>query len=438
MDLPPSIPPASPPKPPPPAGGWRDLAGAGLVEESRPVALARMTILILTATLGVGLIWAGLSVVPVQVVAAGRVSPPPPPLVLTVPDGGVIARIEVRDGEAVSAGQALLRLDPAPVAAGLAQARAQMAALQVHADRLRARIDSRPADLTSAPSAAPMLAESAPGEAERQAAVAEATIVAEIEQSHAALREVERSRLVLQKELEAARQHLRQRQEQAARLLISRARLQEAEQDVTQLESLRGQLQAKDQAVREALAEAEAHLADLRTGQRRQAMDELAVTLDTLTRSREAVGRLEQRAQHLEVSAPAPGLVRGLAARHAGESLAPGETVAEVVPAVAGSVVALRLPLSEAERVRPGQAVLVRSGSGGAARSGRVDSIGEAGIGGDAGLPTRLVQILVPSSDSAGLVPGQAVEVAIVVGERSPLRSMLAPLLSRLGVEGGV
>jgi len=434
----PTVPVVSPPSSPPfarvaPGGG--DPAASALLEESRPVALARLTILVIAASLLAGGIWAGLASVPVRVAATGRVLPPSPPAVIAAPDGGVIARIEAHDGDSVSAGQVLVRLDPAPVAAGLDQARAQLAAAQARADRLRGRIDTRPVDLT-APPPPPEAADAAAGMDERRAAVAEAEVTAEIERAHAILRRIERDGGTVRSELEAARQRLRERQEQAAHLLISRARLQAAEQDVAQIEALRGQLQAQDQATRAALAEAEARLTELRSGQRRQAMEDLTVTLDEVARAREAVARLEQRSQRLELRAPAAGVVRGLAARRPGESLPPGEAVASLLPTATGREIEIILPLPEGTRVHPGQAAWVRPGGGAPALAGKVDWVAEAAADAASGHPALAGRVVLPPDppDRAGLLPGQSVGVAVVVGERPLLRALFAPVLSRLGV----
>lgn len=448
-DLPPTVSPAAPrpapPSPPPSppgaaAGGgglWRDPdpGASALIDEARPVGLARLTVLAIAATLIGGGIWAGLAVVPLRVTVPGRVLPPPAPVAVTVAEGGLIARVEAHDGETVAAEQVLLRLDPGPALAGLAQARAHLATVEARAARLKALAEGRPADLTAAPTEPLSPAEANPGPEARRDAVAEAAAAAEIEQARAVLRRIERDDATLRAELEAARQTLRQREQQHERLLVSRARVAQAERDVAQLEALRGRVQTEAQAARDALTAAGERLEAARSGARKQAMDELALTLDEAARAREAVALFERRGQRLEVRAPAAGLVRGLAVHPAGTALAPGDTVAELLPPAAAREIEIRLPLAEGGRVHPGQPAWV-GGGGVPTQAGRVDWVAEPAVGEGSGRPERQGRVVLPAAagaEPAALLPDQTVSVSIVVGERPLLRALLAPLLRRLG-----
>jgi adhesin transport system membrane fusion protein len=69
-----------------------------------------------------------------EVIASSRVQ------VIQAVDGGVIASIDVREGDRVSAGQVLARLDATRVDATLGEVRARLAALQAKTQRLRAEV----------------------------------------------------------------------------------------------------------------------------------------------------------------------------------------------------------------------------------------------------------------------------------------------------------
>jgi adhesin transport system membrane fusion protein len=69
-----------------------------------------------------------------EVIASSRVQ------VIQAVDGGVIASIEVREGDRVKPGQVLARLDPTRVGATLGEVQARLAALQAKTLRLRSEV----------------------------------------------------------------------------------------------------------------------------------------------------------------------------------------------------------------------------------------------------------------------------------------------------------
>ena len=72
-----------------------------------------------------------------RLVAEGKVVPVQH-ATLSLPTGGIVARVLVAQGDQVTAGQPLLRLDRAGAEANLAQAAANLAAAQAAYDKLRA------------------------------------------------------------------------------------------------------------------------------------------------------------------------------------------------------------------------------------------------------------------------------------------------------------
>ncbi|MBC7521731.1 MAG: biotin/lipoyl-binding protein, partial [Sandarakinorhabdus sp.] len=98
---------------------------------------------IVTLTLSL-LVWAGLATVDEVVPAHGRVVPSSRLQIVSNLEGGIVKEILVKAGDEVSAGQALLRLDPTASTAEFARNDTSIDALQARAARLDAEARGRP------------------------------------------------------------------------------------------------------------------------------------------------------------------------------------------------------------------------------------------------------------------------------------------------------
>jgi hemolysin D len=87
-----------------------------------------------------------MAMIPIDrvVTTPGRVVSQAPTLVVQPLEASIVRSIEVRDGEAVHAGQVLARLDPTFAAADMGALAAQVASLQAQVSRLQAEADGRP------------------------------------------------------------------------------------------------------------------------------------------------------------------------------------------------------------------------------------------------------------------------------------------------------
>ena len=86
-----------------------------------------------------------LGFIPVDrvVTATGKVIPRAPILVVQPLDAAIVRSIEVREGEAVRAGQILARLDPTFAAADLGALASQVSILQAQVTRMQAEVDNK-------------------------------------------------------------------------------------------------------------------------------------------------------------------------------------------------------------------------------------------------------------------------------------------------------
>ena len=108
------------------------------LEELRVRGLERSVVLGTGLLVAAGLTWAALAHVPEVAVSVGEITPTEAPAPVQHLEGGIVAEVLVNEGEAIEAGQPLLRMNDAVAQAELSQARHRLDSLQLQAQRLAA------------------------------------------------------------------------------------------------------------------------------------------------------------------------------------------------------------------------------------------------------------------------------------------------------------
>ncbi len=367
-------------------------------------------------------------------------------------EGGIVAEIRVRDGDAVAERDLLIRLDDAQVRAGLAILDAQL-------DLLRAR-------------EARLVAERDEGEwvefPESLGTRSDEPQVGEILESQRQLFDARRSALeggieILSQRagqlrdaiggLEAQR---RSKQEQIALIeeelvglrklfeggYTSRNRMRELERAVAELTGERGEHVAEIARTENEIGEARLRSLQLRKDFREAVVDEVhEVQAQILDASERRVAALDRRSR-LEIRAPQAGRVVGTTVHTLGAVVAPGEPILHIVPDDDELVVEARVLPRDIDRVGIGQAALVRFTAFDLRSTpeleGRVIDV-SADLLADApsGSSYYLVRTRIPEEGRAllgelRLVPGMPAETFIQTGSRTLLGYLMKPLTDGL------
>jgi len=285
-------------------------------------------------------------------------------------EAGILRELLVREGERVTAGQPLLRLDTTQAEAVAAQAQAlfwgQSARVaRLLAEQSEARALTLPAHVAAAggsPAFGGLV------EAERRLFAArlaafegsvgvQRTRIAQLQQQAAALaaqRNAAATRLAtVREELVGVRQLL-------ASGFATRTRHWELQRAEAELLGQLGQYQAQEAQTREGIAGAEAELAALSLNRQQEIARELqeaqAMRADAEARLRGALDVLARR----EVTAPEDGTVTEIRFFTPGGTIGPGQPVLDIVPAEDRLVAETRIALTDIEMVRPGQRARLR------------------------------------------------------------------------------
>lgn len=425
----------------------RPLADVLPLDDHRPARLGRWLVL---AGFGGFLLWAALAPLDKGVAVSGSVVVAGHRQAVQHPTGGVVARLLVHDGEAVSAGQVLLSLDATRPRAERDTLRQQYRDAQAAAVRLAAETEGQ-AQLRFPPS----LPADDPDMQASQALH---------QQLFASRREAQRlQQAALREGLAGARAHLaglesaqRYRREQRQALLqqlqglrglaqegyIPRNRLLENERLLAQLDGELGEAVG-------AIGHARQQVQELGWRERQQAEEYRRDLHQQQVENRLRLGELASRLAsaefelaHTEVRAPVAGTLVGLAVFTPGGVIAPGQQLMEVVPRDAPLLVDARAPVELVDRLRPGLPVELLFAAFNQSSTPRVP--GELVlVSADRLLdeqtrePYYQVRIRVSEDGARQLAgldirPGMPVQAFVRTGERSLLNYLFKPLADRL------
>lgn len=154
-----------------------------------------------------------------------------------------------------------------------------------------------------------------------------------------------------------------------------------------------------------------------------------------------------ERAERLQIRAPATGMVVGLKIFTEGGVIAPGSPILDVVPDRADLVVAARFSVDDADDIKTGQIAQVRfpglRDSGLPILKGRLERISaDSFVDEETGVPFYTAELRVPPSELAiirtsrggnfDLKPGMPVEVLVPLRKRTALEYAFEPLWSAM------
>ena len=397
------------------------------------------------------LCWAALAPLDKGVAVSGKVMVSGHRKVVQHPSGGIVERIDVRDGDKVAAGQVLIRLKETPLLGQAQSLRSQFYGSLASEARLNAERDgvasvSFPTELTalaSEPEVASNLAlQRQLFDSRRQALLLDQQGIDEsIAGAEAQLRGVRDSqaskvlqRTALAEQLEGLRELAREGYIPRNRLLDSERVYAQVLGSISEDYGRIGQLQRQVLEMRLKIRQlAEEYQKEVRT--------QLA---DTRVRTEDLRNRLasaEFELANSQLRAPVAGIVVGLDVFTEGGVIKPGQALMEIVPQGEPLLVEARVPVELADKVHAGLPVELMFSAFSQSTTPRV--AGEVTlVSADRQVDERTDEpyytLRAQVSDAgmaqlAGLQirPGMPVEAFVRTGERSMLNYLFKPLLDR-------
>ena len=417
----------------------------GVVERGHSPA-AGLLILLIAGVFGGLLGWAALTRIEQVVQANGEVEPAGRVKIVNHPDGGRIAEVHVVEGQRVVAGEPLVTFDPELVRTELAELTGRFEVKSAEAARLEAEAGGH--DLRVDPE----LAAVRPGLVAEQQALLESRRQAYASRAEGLAHEIGRRRNelasiaadlvrlhdgqgLLSEQLEAVRGL-------ADKGLYPRLRLVAIERELSDLVGDLHKTEAQQAAARAALAEATSQHDGLEREWRSSVLGELSAAKAERDRLAEAQKRQAATLRNLVVRAPVDGIVQDLGVTTPGQSVGSNQPLMKVIPTGGSLVIEARVANRDIGHLRLGQPAKIKVQAYDFLRygtlSGTIERIAaDATVDPKTGALTYGITVrtagaeLGAGEDRFSVVPGMAVEVDLLAGERTVL-SYLTDRIFRL------
>lgn len=385
--------------------------------------ILHITLIALSAVVLGAIVWAGFAQVSDVASATGTLEPTAHERRVEHIDGGQVAKLLVREGDRVIAGQPLMELDGAQAAGDVAYARQRLAMIESQLGTVKSLQAHGDTGAGAANRAALMHAEqrTATARAEQQ--------VASIAMIRAQLATAERTATIAREDRDRA-------QRLFAAEAVTRSSLNQREQILNDAEgrvtALRNQLGVAGGG----LTQADSEAASVRS---RQAVDlyQEGNTLELQNiEANVLLKRALARTDRLTVRSPVDGVVKVVPVSP-GSVVPPGGLLAVVVPTNEKLVVEAQIPSSEMRDLRSGLAAHVRvtgfdlPGKGWI--DGTVRSVSPSSFANDAGQRFYKVRIVLDDKSlspaiAQDLSPGLEAHADIVTGHKSVLAFLVSPV----------
>ena len=372
--------------------------------------------------------------------------------VIQHPNGGVVKKVVVRDGDFVDAGDVVLRLDDAEVASEISRLEAQITALLAQQERLRAEAT---ADAFSGADSALTISDSAPVSQQTdateedifkaRASVFESQIAqldAQIQQGGAEITGVaaqsaalERSRVLLEEDLERA-VALRESG------LLQETQLVKLQREHAALEGEIGRLGAHQANVKGMIAALELEKTRLKAARQEEALEGLRVASLQEAELRAQLKSVENKRQKLTLRAPVSGFVYQSKIFTEQAVVRGAEPLMFIVPSGQPLIATARIAPRYIDDVTAGAEVNLRFTSFAQLKSpdipGRLVSL-SADVLRDEGRGASYYEARVAFDEGvlhefseADVIPGMPVEVYFLTQPQSPLAYLVKPFTDYL------
>ena len=415
-------------------------AGAGLMG---PRLFTHLLLLIIVAFFALFFAWASWAELDEVTRGEGKVIPSSQVQKVQNLEGGIVAAIDVREGDVVERGQVLLRIDNVGAAADLSENRQRYLALLGALARLHAEVDGTalafpPEILADAPAVAGN--ERALHDAREQDLQSELAILrSQAEQREQELAELKTRIDQLTRSQELAREELEITAPLAANRVVSKVGLLRLQREVNDLTGELDAARLAEPRVAAAVGEARRRIEERQLKFRAEAQRELNAIQPEATALAEVIKAAADRVQRTEVRSPVRGTIKRLLVNTVGGVIQPGEDLVEIVPLEDTLLVEAKVRPADIGFLHPGQEAMVKvtaydfSIYGGL--EGVVEDISADSIADDRGESFYRVRVrthdnaLEKAGEPLPITPGMTAQVDILTGHKTVMDYLLKPIL---------
>ena len=370
-------------------------------------------------------------------------------------EGGIVAKIQVREGDLVQAGQILLMLSDVRARTELRSTQLQLAGYQA----AKSRLDAERSGLADIVFPAHLIAQ---GEQDRELAKVMERQVSLFESRRNA-RENEKTILEktiqeqnariagMQNRIATARQRIDSYDKELvnlrslfARKLVDNTRITAMERDRAEAEDSLFSYESEVVNSRVKINEAEAQLLQTDFLFQKEVETDSRETEQAVAEFANSIASLEDTQQRTLIRAPVEGIVTGLAVTTIGEVIAPGDTLMEIVPTNKKYVIEAMVSPTDIDEVQIGLPADIRFGAFTRINTqiipGQVVKVSADAFTDPnqqfkyyvAEVSIDDLGVAILSDNQLNIIPGMPADVAIKTGERTFLRYLAGPVFEIL------
>jgi HlyD family secretion protein/adhesin transport system membrane fusion protein len=419
----------------------RYLSHAVLLEEGGISVFVRSAMVMLSVGFLALIAWSATTEIKETAITFGQVMPTSAVNKIQHLEGGIIEQIMVRDGDLVEKGQVLVRLKADGAQAELSQTETRLGNLQLEAERYRALAEGREPDFTTLMVQYPELAQNQDEiyriQTELDANQSEILEV-QIKERNAELAQLSEQEATLRKSVDLLSQEVTMRRSLYEQGLNSKVLFLNIQRELNEAQGNLSGVIAEKARARETIAEANLRLNELDKSQREEAITELGRLGGEIAQAREALRKVRDRVERLEIVAPTRGYIKGLQFTTIGGVIAPAQVVMELVPVDDVLIAETRISTEDIGHVHLGQPVTVKVSAFDFIRYGGIEgelvSISASTFVDEDGRPYYKGKVAL-DEDAVGegaaaqkIIPGMTVQADIQTGERTLLEYLLKPV----------
>lgn len=433
-----------PPEPVPPEGrvGFGD-ALSDVVEGSstrEKLRHSRTMIRVVFAVFVFGLIWATFTRIDEITRADAKVIPSRQLQVIQAVDGGSVSEILVHEGQTVTKGQVLLKLDQTRVESSVKESRAQTFSLRAKVARLKALAEGSifAPPVPSNDDEKRVLSEEQKLFEDRRSELSAVLGISrqQVAQRQQELVEVQARRSQAQRSLELSARELDVTKPLLSSGAVSEVDILRLEREVARFRGERDQAAAQISRVQAAILESQRKTQEAELNFRNDTRKELSETLSKLNSMSEGEVALTDRVDKSLVRSPVNGIVQRLLINTVGGVATPGKELVEIVPVDEALILEARVPHKDIGFLRPGQRAMVKFTAYDFAIYGgleaEVEHISADALTTEEGAAYYLVRVRTQKSQLATnlpIIPGMRATVDIISGRKSVLAYIMKPVL---------
>lgn len=417
---------------------WQDEADLAILEQT-PVK-AKVLLYVIAAVLGVFILWAAIAKVDEVTRGEGRVIPSKQVQIIQSLDGGIVADILVQEGETVTVGTPLVRIDETRAVSSLRENQAQYLSFLAKQSRLRALSDNLRFDPP------PEVRKEAPEVYDQEYALylsskeelASGIDIArnQMVQREKELLEVQYKKEIAEKNYESATKELAANKPLLASGAVSEIDILKLEREATRARGDIDQARAQIARIQSAIGEARRKISEVEQTFKSKVRTELNDVTARLNSLSEVSVSLQDKVNQTTLKSPVNGTVSRLFFNTIGGVIQPGKEVLEVVPTDDALILETKIQIKDIAFIRVMQPAIVKLTAYDYTIYGALDAVVESvaadSIVDDKGDAYYLVRVRTLKSSlgkDLPIIPGMMAQVDIMTGKKTVLSYLLKPVL---------